>query len=118
MLEQIREYCLQKPGVTEDMKWGDHLVFSVGLKMFAIFGLDQIPINASIKIDPEKFEERCQEDRFYPAPYLARDTWVGTSDLENLTWNEWKTFLDEAYQLKFNRLPKKLQIQLLEAGNR
>jgi predicted DNA-binding protein (MmcQ/YjbR family) len=86
--------------------------------MFAIFGLDQTPINASFKTDPETFEERCQEYRFYPAPYLARDTWVGTSDLEHLSWNEWKTFLDEAYQLKFNRLPKKLQLQLLEAGNR
>ena len=118
MLEQIREFCLAKPGVTEDMKWGDHLVFSVGLKMFAIFGLDQTPINASFKTNPEKFENLCQEGRFYPAPYLARDTWVGTLDIENLTWKEWKEFLDEAYQLKFERLTKKLQRQILEEGNR
>ena len=118
MLEQIREYCLAKPGVTEDLKWGDHLVFSVGLKMFVIVGLDQFPQNISIKVNPEKFEELCQEERFFPAPYLARDTWIGSSHLENLTWNEWKVFLDEAYQLKFERLTKRLQRQILEEGNR
>ena len=82
MLEQIREYCLSKPGVTEDMKWGDHLVFSVGLKMFAIFGLDQTPINASFKTDPETFEARCKEDRFTPLP-----TWPETPGLALPTWN-------------------------------
>lgn len=118
MLEIIRDFCLAKPGVTEDMKWGDHLVFSVGLKMFAIFGLDQTPINASFKVNPEHFDSLAQEDRFYPAPYLARDTWIGTQDLENLTWKEWQKFLEEAYQLKFQRLPKKTQHQILAEGNR
>jgi len=33
----LQAYCRSLPGATEDIKWGNDLVFSVGGKMFAGF---------------------------------------------------------------------------------
>jgi predicted DNA-binding protein (MmcQ/YjbR family) len=33
-IEELREFCIRLPAVTEDIKWGDNLVLSVGNKMF------------------------------------------------------------------------------------
>ncbi|MCK4695019.1 MAG: MmcQ/YjbR family DNA-binding protein, partial [Candidatus Cloacimonetes bacterium] len=38
-VDYIREYCLRKPGVTEDLPFDENtLVMKVGSKMFALFG--------------------------------------------------------------------------------
>jgi hypothetical protein len=42
-IEEIQHLCNQLPGVTEGIKWGDDLCFSVGGKMFLITGLEQSP---------------------------------------------------------------------------
>jgi hypothetical protein len=38
-LEWIRAFCLKLPGVTEQVQWGNHLLFKVGGKMFAVGAL-------------------------------------------------------------------------------
>src|SRR5215467_6716265 len=40
-MEALRCYCLSLPCATEDVKWGDNLLFRVGEKMFAIASLDR-----------------------------------------------------------------------------
>lgn len=52
-IEEIREYCLVKPGVTEGFPIGeDVLVFKVCNKIFALANLEgQLRIN--LKCDPE-----------------------------------------------------------------
>jgi len=53
-LAQFREYCLSKPDATESTPLGsDVLVFKVGGKMFALTSLDEIPIRANLKCDPD-----------------------------------------------------------------
>ena len=37
-LDQIRNVCLSLPGTTEQIQWGDDLVFKVAGKMFRVFG--------------------------------------------------------------------------------
>jgi len=32
----LLDFCRTLPGATEDVKWGSHLVFSVGDEMFAM----------------------------------------------------------------------------------
>lgn len=41
IIEDIQTICKSLPGVTEDIKWGHDLVFSIGGKMFCVVGLDQ-----------------------------------------------------------------------------
>ena len=41
-IEQIRDYCLQKPGATEDQAFGpDGLLFRVNGKIFAYLNLER-----------------------------------------------------------------------------
>ncbi len=56
-IEEIQNLCKQLSGVTEDIKWGSDLCFSVGGKMFLVTGLEQSPITASFKVTDEQFEE-------------------------------------------------------------
>ena len=56
-IEAIQVICKAMPSVTEDIKWGHDLVFSVGGKMFCVVGLDQSPTTASFKVKEEEFEE-------------------------------------------------------------
>ncbi len=53
-IEEIREYCLAKPGVTEGFPFDETtLVFKVMNKMFALTGLDRDPPFVNLKCDPE-----------------------------------------------------------------
>ena len=59
------------PGVTEDIKWGNNFVFSVGDKMFAIFHyLDRQPF--SLKVSKHAFADLTQRPGIEPAPYPAK----------------------------------------------
>ena len=52
-IEEIRDYCLAKPGVTEGFPFGeDVLVFKVMNKMFALTGLEGDPPYVNLKCDP------------------------------------------------------------------
>jgi predicted DNA-binding protein (MmcQ/YjbR family) len=35
-IDEVESLCKQLPGVTEDIKWGSDLCFSVGGKMFLV----------------------------------------------------------------------------------
>ena len=111
-IDEIREFCLKLPGTTEGMKWGEHLTFMVGEKMYAIFGLDQTPINASFKVTDEGFEEMCKRPHFDPAPYLARAKWVAIKDIGLLSNEDWQHFLTTAYETIKAKLSKKVRDNL------
>lgn len=108
-IERIRDYCLDKPGVTEGMKWGEHLTFMVAERMFVIFGLDQTPITASFKVSEEEFEYMQHQSGLRAAPYLARYKWIAVEDIGIIPENEWYRILDQSYDLIKKKLPKKAQ---------
>jgi predicted DNA-binding protein (MmcQ/YjbR family) len=50
-LAEFREYCLNKPGATEDTPFGDDvLVFRVGGKIFSLTSLERFPVTVNIPI--------------------------------------------------------------------
>ena len=52
--EEIREYCITKPGVTEQFPFNETvLVFKVAGKMFALLNLSEDSRGISLKCDPE-----------------------------------------------------------------
>jgi len=52
-IEEIREYCITKPGVTEGFPFNDTaLVFKVAGKMFALLDLSEDSMGISLKCDP------------------------------------------------------------------
>ena len=113
--EAAKALCRTFPGCTEDTKWGNDIVFSVGLKMFAVTSLD-VPANGmSFKVDDERFLELTDRPGIIPAPYLARAKWVYVENTRALSDKEAAALLRRSYELVFAKLTKKLQRDILEA---
>ena len=74
-IDVVRTICRALPAVTEDIKWGSDLVFSVGAKMFAVVNTEQ-PHTLAFKCTPEMFAELIEREGIIPAPYMARNMWV------------------------------------------
>lgn len=68
-IEQIRDYCLTKPGVTDSFPFDKStLVFKVMNKMFALTGLEGDPPYVNLKCNPERvFELHKQHPEVTPA---------------------------------------------------
>lgn len=111
-IEDIQAICRQLPGVTEDIKWGNDYVFSIGGKMFCVVGLEQSPTTASFKVTDEEFEEMCDRPGFKPAPYVAKYKWVWIDDINKMKKSDWKKYLQQSYDLVKEKLPAKLKKQL------
>ena len=111
-VEYFQVICKKLNAVTEDIKWGNDLVFSVGGKMFCVVGLDQSPSTASFKVKEDDFEEMCNRDGFKPAPYLARYKWVWIEDIERLNKKEWEQYIRQSYKLVKDKLPLKTKKEL------
>jgi len=112
IIENIQAICKKMNAVTEDVKWGNDLVFSVGGKMFCVVGLDQTPASASFKVKDEEFDEMCSRAGFKPAPYVAKHKWVWMDNIDRLNKKEWQQYLRQSYELVKDKLPLKLKKQL------
>jgi len=111
-IEDIQSICRSLPGVTEDIKWGHDLVFSIGGKMFCVIGLDESPTSASFKVSDDEFDEMCNRPGFKPAPYVAKYKWVFIEDINKMKGAEWKQRIKQSYELVKKKLSAKLKKQL------
>ncbi|HEV8284124.1 MAG TPA: MmcQ/YjbR family DNA-binding protein [Chitinophagaceae bacterium] len=110
-IETLREICSSLPTVTEDIKWGNDLVFSVGRKMFCAASLEP-PFTFSFKVRDDEFEELSNQDGFMPAPYAARAKWVLATKPSKLTRKEYASYIKQSYELVKAKLTKKLKKEL------
>ena len=110
-IDQLRELCLSLKGVTEDIKWGHDLCFSIGGKMFCVASLDP-PFNCSFKVKDEEFEELSRKEGFIPAPYMARAKWVKVTQPSKLNKKEWNHYIRQSYELKKDSLTKKMKKEI------
>ncbi len=110
--EKAKQLCRTFPGVTEDTKWGADIVFSIGLKMFAVTDDASPPSGMSFKVDDERFLELTDRPGIIPAPYLARAKWVYVEKPSALSDKEAAELLRRSYELVFAKLTKKLQREI------
>lgn len=110
-IDFLRTYCLALPAVTEDIKWGADLVFSLGGKMFCVASLEP-PFTCSFKVLDEEFEELSNREGFAPAPYMARAKWVLVTDASKLNKKEWEHYIRQSYEMIKGRLTKKARVEL------
>ena len=108
-IDQLRELCLSFPGVTEQMQWGDDLLFKVGGKMFAVTPLVPAKVWISLKASPEKFAELTERPGVLPAPYLARAKWISLESADTLPDAEITQLVRESYKLVLAKLPRKMR---------
>lgn len=114
--DTIRRHCLGLPHVTETVQWGDHLLFKVGGKMFAIIALDGH--SCSLRCTPEKYAELVEMADIVPSSHnMWKYHWVTTETLSALGDAEFRELLTESYRIVRAGLPKSVQAAL-DGGRR
>ena len=113
-IEEIQQFCLGLPGVTEEIKWEHNLCFSVAGKLFLLVSLDETPPRASFKVNEDDFDEICCKTGFRQAPYFARNKWVMVEDITLPSRDEWKAFIINSYELVKMKLPAKTRKELID----
>jgi predicted DNA-binding protein (MmcQ/YjbR family) len=109
-IESVRKFCLSLPHTDEKVQWGNDLLFRIGEKMFAVAALEPSHgVALSFKCTPEKFAELVELEGIIPAPYMARNHWVGLERFDALPDRELKPLLANAYQMVLEKLPKRVQ---------
>src|ERR1044071_1385197 len=107
-IEELRDYCLQQQGVTEDFPFGpDVLVFKVGGKLFLLAGLiEGDRFNA--KCDPDRaIELREQYDEVQPGYHMNKKHWNTVYMTGSLKGSLLRELIDHSYELVFKSLPEK-----------
>lgn len=107
-IEQIREYCFKKKGVTEEFPFDvNTLVFKVMGKMFLLASLDVIPLQINLKCDPEKAIELREEfEAVQPGYHMNKKHWntiIIDSSIPARKIFEW---IDDSYYLVVSGLQK------------
>ena len=108
-LEELRTYCLAKPGVEECFPFDEvTLVFKVAGKMFLLTSLDEVPLSINIKARPEiAIEQRERYAAVTPGYHMNKKHWntiVLDGSFRNALLKEW---IDDSYELVASSLPKR-----------
>lgn len=76
-IEELREYCISKKGVTESLPFGpETLVFKIMGKAFLLTGMDGRPLQFNVKCDPEKaIELREKYTCVIPGYHMNKKHW-------------------------------------------
>lgn len=108
-IEEIRNYCLRKKGVTESFPFGENtLVFKVMSKMFLLASLDEIPLTVNLKCDPEKaVEMREIYDAVKPGYHMNKIHWNTISLDGSVPSGEIFEWINESFELVKKGLNKK-----------
>jgi predicted DNA-binding protein (MmcQ/YjbR family) len=115
-IEELREFCLSLPHATEDIKWGHDLCFCIGGKMFCITGLEP-PLQVSLKVKDEEFDDLSSSEAIMPAPYVARYKWVLVKEAGRFSRKEWEHYIRQSYELVKGKLAGK-EIAALGTGRK
>ena len=115
-IEEFREYCIRKKGVTEEFPFDEStLVFKVLGKMFALTSLNRKPTQVNLKCDPERaIALREEYDGIIIEGYhMSKKHW-NTIEIENVPPKLLAELIDHSYDLVVSGLTKKLQAELAE----
>ena len=112
-VEELRDYCLQKSGVTEGMPFGnDTLVSRVGNKIFLLMSLNT-GNRFNVKCDPElAIELRDRHAEVIPGFHMNKTHWNSVYTDGNLTNKQLCEMIDHSYSLILKSLPKVLQAEI------
>ena len=112
-LDEFREYCLSKPGVTESTPFGpDTLVFKVMNKMFAVTGIDEFEY-VNLKCDPERAVElREQWAGVKPGWHMNKQHWNSVFTDGSVPDKMILELTDHSYDLIVAGLSKKVKAEL------
>jgi predicted DNA-binding protein (MmcQ/YjbR family) len=114
-LDWVRAQCMAFPGATENVQWGNDLVFKVGGRMFAVACLEAAEYRLSFKVTEEEFAELTEQEGIAPAPYMARAKWVALERFDILPRAELERLLRGSYEMVLAKLTRKEREKVLAA---
>ena len=101
-IEEIRDYALSLPNVTEGFPFGESvLVFKRKTKMFLLLPLDEVVTQFNVKCDPEKAIELREEypETILPGYHMNKKHWNTIIIDGRLSANQIKEMIRESYEL-------------------
>lgn len=109
-IDFFREYCLSKPGSTEDTPFDENtLCFRVGGKIFAIIDIHDFE-SVNLKCDPEKaLSLREEHVGIEPGYHMNKKHWNTVSFNGSVPDKMILQLVDHSYLLVFNGLPQKVK---------
>ena len=116
-IEDYRNYCIQKPGVTEGFPFDEEtLVFKVGGKMFALADIDLF-VSMNLKCDPEKaIQLREQYPEILPGYHMNKQHWNTVMVDGNLPDKLLYELIDHSYDLVVAKMSAAKQRKLRAIG--
>ena len=107
--EEIRDFCIAKPGVGEGFPFGeDTLVFKVNGKMFLLVSLTATPLQFNAKCDPEKAIALREEfDCISPGYHMNKQHWNTIIIDHTLNQKQLKELIGHSYELVLKPKKKK-----------
>lgn len=117
-VEEVRDYCIAKRGVTESLPFDDTtLVFKVMGKMFALINLKADHF-INLKCNPE-LAIRLREEyaAVLPGYHMNKKHWNTVMLNETIRSSEICKWIDNSYDLIVNSLTRKLRQELNELDN-
>ena len=112
-IEEFRDYCLAKKGVTESFPFGETtLVFKVMGKMYALVDVEAFDF-VNLKCDPERsFELREKYMGIQPGYHMNKKLWNSVYVNDDVDDQLIYELVDHSYDLVVRSLTKKLQAEL------
>jgi predicted DNA-binding protein (MmcQ/YjbR family) len=117
-IENLRDICLAKPGVSETLPFDENtLAFKVGGKIFLLIGLEKAE-SFNVKCDPERAVLLREEfEEVQPGYHMNKKHWNTVSLRGRLSFSQLKEQIDHSYEMVFNSLPKKVKEEVLAGSN-
>lgn len=108
-IEQLREFCLSKPGTEETLPFGpDTLVYKVGGKVFLLTGLESETVQFNVKCDPDIAQQLREEfSCVLPGYHMNKKHWNTIIVDGSVSAKQLKQWIDDSYQLVLASLSKK-----------
>lgn len=108
-IEEFRNYCLQKPCVSEEFPFDEvTLVLKVAGKIFALCGLEEPDFKVNLKCEPSYAEElREIHSEIQPGWHMNKKHWNTISFQGGLSNQFLKKLIDHSYEQVIKTIPKK-----------
>lgn len=112
-IEEYREYCISKPGVTESFPFDQNtLVFKVMNKMFALTNVEGFA-SINLKCDPDyAIELREQYEGIKPGYHMSKKHWNTCMTDNDVPDDLLLKLIDDSYNLIVSKLTKALKQEL------
>lgn len=114
-IEELRDYCLQKPGTTEGFPFGEEtLVFKIAEKIYLLIGLTN-GNRFNVKCEPElAIELRERHPEVIPGYHMNKKLWNTVYMDGSLTRKQLCEMIDHSYEQVVKSLPKKVQAEIAD----